>query len=125
MLILYCGHLFSPNELANWFQSNVRCPICRYDIREYRIPLYNRNNQNTIFSQPIFTTSPPSQEPTHEPTHEPTPDSSQEPSPEPSSISSLYLFNFNNDVNQNTNDFQSSSDDNIEQLERSNDGSSC
>ena len=23
-------------EIHNWFSSNCRCPVCRYDIREYR-----------------------------------------------------------------------------------------
>lgn len=34
--ILYCGHIFTPNGIDSWFQSNVRCPVCRYDIRDYR-----------------------------------------------------------------------------------------
>lgn len=33
--IKYCSHLFKENSLRNWFRRNVRCPICRYDIREY------------------------------------------------------------------------------------------
>lgn len=24
-----------PREFDEWFQSNVRCPVCRYDIRNY------------------------------------------------------------------------------------------
>tara|TARA_A100001015_G_C15034338_1_gene735172 strand:+ start:1699 stop:2499 length:801 start_codon:yes stop_codon:yes gene_type:complete len=34
--IIYCGHIFLKIELDNWFRSNTRCPICRYDIRDYR-----------------------------------------------------------------------------------------
>jgi hypothetical protein len=30
-----CGHIFTPCEIASWFQSNVGCPVCRYDIRNY------------------------------------------------------------------------------------------
>ena len=41
--ILYCGHIFLKIELENWFRSNVRCPMCRYDIRNYR-----SNTQNLI-----------------------------------------------------------------------------
>lgn len=41
--ILYCGHIFLKIELENWFRSNVRCPLCRYDIRNYR-----SNTQNLI-----------------------------------------------------------------------------
>jgi hypothetical protein len=40
--IHHCGHIFSQNSFNQWFQINVRCPVCRYDIREY--------NNNTITS---------------------------------------------------------------------------
>jgi hypothetical protein len=33
--ILHCVHNFNTRQLNTWFQSNVRCPMCRYDIREY------------------------------------------------------------------------------------------
>jgi hypothetical protein len=33
--IKHCGHLFKRSSLTSWFQRNVRCPVCRYDIREY------------------------------------------------------------------------------------------
>lgn len=33
--IKHCGHVFKRSSLMNWFQRNVRCPVCRYDIREY------------------------------------------------------------------------------------------
>ena len=36
--IIGCGHIFDRNGINNWFQRNVRCPVCRYDIR---------NNPNT------------------------------------------------------------------------------
>jgi len=42
--ILGCGHLFNPENLANWFQRNVRCPVCRYDIRS---PLLRSNLNNS------------------------------------------------------------------------------
>ena len=35
--ILGCNHLFNPEGLTSWLQNNVRCPICRYDIRTNRI----------------------------------------------------------------------------------------
>ena len=41
--ILYCGHIFLKIELDSWFRSNTRCPMCRYDIRNYRA-----NTQNLI-----------------------------------------------------------------------------
>ena len=46
MRIRYCGHLFVPNELQRWFEQNVRCPLCRYDIRTY-----NSNYNSSLFSE--------------------------------------------------------------------------
>ena len=34
--IRYCGHTFKEEAINNWFRMNVRCPVCRYDIRDYR-----------------------------------------------------------------------------------------
>lgn len=36
--IRYCGHIFKREPLMNWFQRNVRCPVCRYDLRNYENP---------------------------------------------------------------------------------------
>lgn len=49
-IIDHCRHIFSRNELAEWFDSNVRCPVCRFDIREHTIESssntdVNRDNQ--------------------------------------------------------------------------------
>ena len=33
--IKHCGHNFREDALRNWFTTNVRCPVCRYDIRDY------------------------------------------------------------------------------------------
>jgi hypothetical protein len=35
MVIRQCGHIFNRNNLMNWFRSNCKCPVCRYDIRNY------------------------------------------------------------------------------------------
>lgn len=34
-VIRQCGHIFNTESLMNWFHSNCRCPVCRYDIRDY------------------------------------------------------------------------------------------
>ena len=34
--IRHCSHLFKRNALHDWFRENVRCPICRFDIRDYQ-----------------------------------------------------------------------------------------
>ena len=44
--INHCGHIFLPSEFNEWFQSNVRCPVCRYDIR---------NNQTSSLNTPSIT----------------------------------------------------------------------
>ena len=33
--IRHCSHIFKKTALMNWFSRNVRCPVCRYDIRNY------------------------------------------------------------------------------------------
>lgn len=33
MRVNYCGHVFGAPELTEWFRHNVRCPVCRHDIR--------------------------------------------------------------------------------------------
>jgi hypothetical protein len=32
--INYCGHMFHPNCISEWFTRSVFCPNCRHDIRE-------------------------------------------------------------------------------------------
>jgi hypothetical protein len=31
--INHCKHLFLPDQFNQWFQNNVRCPVCRHDLR--------------------------------------------------------------------------------------------
>jgi len=33
--IIHCGHIFCEEHFNRWFESNVRCPVCRYDIRNF------------------------------------------------------------------------------------------
>jgi len=35
-VIRHCGHIFHTEHLDRWFRTNCRCPVCRYDIRDYR-----------------------------------------------------------------------------------------
>ena len=39
--INYCGHIFKKDSLLTWFETNSRCPICRYDIRNDTIDVSN------------------------------------------------------------------------------------
>lgn len=40
-MIKHCRHIFNSNNLMSWFNSNCKCPVCRYDIRNY---IENNNN---------------------------------------------------------------------------------
>jgi hypothetical protein len=42
--IRHCGHTFREHAIQNWFRQNVRCPVCRYDIRDYVEPIDISNN---------------------------------------------------------------------------------
>jgi hypothetical protein len=35
LIIRHCDHIFSNPGLISWFRTNCRCPVCRYDIRNY------------------------------------------------------------------------------------------
>ena len=36
-VIRHCGHIFNTEQISAWFRANCRCPVCRYDIRTYRV----------------------------------------------------------------------------------------
>jgi len=42
-VIRFCSHIFNTEQLNVWFQSNCRCPVCRYDIRNYSSRSINNN----------------------------------------------------------------------------------
>jgi len=33
-----CRHIFKTDHLMRWFESHIECPVCRYDLRQYREP---------------------------------------------------------------------------------------
>lgn len=41
--INYCGHIFKKDSLLTWFETNSRCPICRYDVRNDTTDISNNN----------------------------------------------------------------------------------
>ena len=45
-IIRHCRHIFNTESLSNWFRTNCRCPVCRYDIRDYTQP--NEHNTESI-----------------------------------------------------------------------------
>jgi hypothetical protein len=79
--ILYCGHIFTPNDLEIWFTQNVRCPLCRYDIRTYS----NVNNNFSINGNSFINEEDEIEE---ENTYEPAPEPQQQsvPAPEPAPV---------------------------------------
>jgi hypothetical protein len=40
-IIRHCSHIFNTAELNRWFQANCKCPVCRYDIRNYNRMITN------------------------------------------------------------------------------------
>jgi hypothetical protein len=44
--IRHCGHIFNPQSLISWFGNNVRCPVCRYDIRDHASNDNSQQNDN-------------------------------------------------------------------------------
>jgi hypothetical protein len=64
LIIRHCNHVFSNSGLISWFRSNCRCPVCRYDIRDY-VSEYpnnitdisgNSNVSSSILPSPINNT---------------------------------------------------------------------
>lgn len=72
--IRQCSHTFKKTAIMDWFTRNVRCPVCRYDIRDYQVPEEEtissdtaraeqnhmnelpRNSTRTRGNNPLFTT---------------------------------------------------------------------
>jgi len=54
--IKYCYHTFNIDSINTWFQNNVKCPVCRYDIRNYPIST-NSTSSNAINTNTTNTTS--------------------------------------------------------------------
>jgi hypothetical protein len=45
-VIRHCSHIFNTEQITNWFTSSCRCPVCRYDIREYNSNVTSEFYQN-------------------------------------------------------------------------------
>jgi len=52
--IRHCGHVFNRGQLAIWLERNVRCPVCRFDIRDH----VSANPSNHIVQPPVQTNEP-------------------------------------------------------------------
>jgi hypothetical protein len=51
--IHHCGHIFFPEQFNQWFSNNVRCPVCRHDIRNTTIPIFNQNTDLNLATNMI------------------------------------------------------------------------
>ena len=60
-----CGHIFQTEHIMNWFRTNCRCPVCRYDIRNYNsnasTEFFNTSgHNNTTTRRPLTQSEIPS-----------------------------------------------------------------
>ena len=83
--IIYCGHFFRDTNLRRHFRGNTRCPLCRYDIRDY-IPTL----EETTFTFPnMFARRRPPVPPPPPPREIPPPPRDIPPPPPPPSFDNL------------------------------------
>ena len=85
-----CGHRFKTEPLLNWFTRNSHCPVCRYDILDYResftgVTDSRSETSHSATSRPVESDQAevPGSEPVLEPSLEPVSEPSPEPGPEP------------------------------------------
>jgi len=63
-MIRHCSHIFITSEIQNWFRTNCRCPVCRYDIRSYNSsPIQQTPIQQTPIQQTPIQQTPIQQTP--------------------------------------------------------------
>jgi hypothetical protein len=55
--IIHCGHIFCETSFQEWFLNNVRCPVCRYDIREYSTDVNTTTTPTTSTTTTTTTTT--------------------------------------------------------------------
>ena len=51
--IRHCGHTFRREQIHNWFEGNVRCPVCRYDIRDYSTNNTSQQNDQSLTDEEL------------------------------------------------------------------------
>jgi hypothetical protein len=49
--IRHCNHMFHRQCIDQWFQQNVHCPVCRFDIREHGHTPSNQSTISTIINE--------------------------------------------------------------------------
>ena len=110
-MIKHCKHIFNTTNLMNWFTTNCKCPVCRFDIRDYvnkdasESDLASEHDSESENENETFNNTTPAtlQVPS------PTPATLQVPSPTPSSVP-ITLNNINQLpllINRNVSNIQS------------------
>ena len=67
-VIRYCSHIFNTEQITNWFTTNCRCPVCRYDIREYNSDVTSEFYRNSSTLDISFNNVPERNDEEEEPT---------------------------------------------------------
>jgi hypothetical protein len=93
--IIHCGHIFCQNSFQTWFNSNVRCPVCRYDIRNT-----SSTSPTSINATPSNNTSTPNNTPSN---NSPSNNATTNNIPSTSSTNSNLFTNVNVTRNPETN----------------------
>jgi hypothetical protein len=100
-VIRFCNHIFNTRELNSWFMRNCRCPVCRYDIRNY-----NSSLNNTINSDSLQNTNEQendvNEEPNNTTNEQPNNTVNEEPNNNANEIRNDPLFNFLTSYHANT-----------------------
>lgn len=94
--IIFCEHIFNSTALDTWFNENVRCPLCRYDIREYNNGSLRINSQN-FYDEVVNTETPTSINTENENTEENTEENEEMTN---DVFFNQNLLNYNSDINQ-------------------------
>lgn len=50
LAIRHCGHCFHSTCIQQWFTLNPRCPVCRYDIRDFQPNALVEPNDHSVHS---------------------------------------------------------------------------
>jgi len=88
-----CGHFFKKIHIDRWFEQNVRCPVCRHDIR---------NLEPVLVSVPIPIPVPVTEQVESDSDSDSMPDLERIPIPEPVSLSMNQNYDNSNNLTLNT-----------------------
>jgi hypothetical protein len=88
----HCGHIFFPDQFNQWFRNNVRCPVCRHDIRSTTATTSSTSTSTSTSTTIPYTTST---------TTETTPTSISNLNPVTNLVDQLTIDISNNEISDN------------------------